>query len=99
MQWANRLIRAWSIRTNFTPRSANVLPPLQFTEISMTNGAASLVWQAIPAQTYRLQYATNLTDVNWTDIAPDVSASNKILRVTAPAATDTRRFYRVRWVQ
>jgi hypothetical protein len=84
---------------NFTPRSANTLPPLQFTQITVTNGVASLAWQAIPAQTYRLQYNTNLADGNWTDITPDITGSNKIARATAPATADAWRFYRVRWLQ
>jgi hypothetical protein len=84
---------------NFTPRSANTLPPLQFTQITETNGVASLAWQAIPAQTYRLQYNTNLADGNWTDITPDITGSNKIARATAPATADAWRFYRVRWLQ
>lgn len=84
---------------NFTPRAANMLPSLQFTQISITNGVANLAWDAIPAQTYRLQYKTNLADVNWTDVTPDIIASNKVVRATALASPDARRFYRVRWLQ
>jgi hypothetical protein len=82
---------------NFTPRAANVLPALQFTAISVTNGIANLSWAAVPAETYRLQYKTNLADALWTDVAPDIIASNKIAHVTLPAAF--RQFFRVRWVQ
>ncbi len=84
---------------NFSPRQANVLPPLRFTEISITNSLVTLAWDAIPAQTYRLQFKTNLADVNWTDLAPDLSATNKFVRCTNPAMTDIQRFYRVLWIQ
>ena len=84
---------------NITPRSANGLPPLRFTAVSVTNGVTSLAWETIPAQTYRLQYRTNLADVNWTDLAPDILASNKVVQIVAPMSPDSQRFYRVRWVE
>jgi len=79
----------------FTPRSANTLPPLHFTGISVWNGLAVLDWEAIPAMTYRLQYKTNLSDAAWVDIAPDVVASGKSIRCTNTLRTSSPRCYRV----
>ena len=83
--------------TDFTPRSANLLPPLQFTQISVTNGLVVLEWEAIPAQSYRLQYQTNLTHV-WIDLAPDIVAGGKFVRSTNALSPAGQRFFRVRWV-
>jgi hypothetical protein len=84
---------------NLSPRHANTLPPLQFTEMSVTNGIATVAWETIPAQTYRLQYKTNLADLIWTDVTPDISATNKIVRVTRPTVTEGQQYYRVMWAQ
>ena len=80
--------------TDFTPRSANILPSLQFTQISVTNGLVVLEWQAIPAQSYRLQYQTNLTHA-WIDLAPDIVAGGKFVRSTNALSPAGQRFFRV----
>ena len=80
---------------DFTPLSPNALPPLQFTRISVTNGLVVLEWQAIPAQSYRLQYQTNLTD-EWIDLAPDVVAGGKLVQSTNALGPAGPRFFRVR---
>jgi hypothetical protein len=80
--------------TDFTPCSANLLPPLQFTQVSVTNGLVVLEWQAIPAQSYRLQYQTNLT-LGWIDLAPDLVAGGKFVRSTNALGPVGQRFFRV----
>jgi hypothetical protein len=81
--------------TAFTPRQANFLPPPQFTSLSLAPGFVTLVWQAIPGMNYHLQYKTNLNDVNWTDVAPDISATNNSVTFTNATSTDAQRFYRL----
>ncbi|MSU57339.1 MAG: DUF11 domain-containing protein [Pedosphaera sp.] len=68
------------------------------TSLEITNGLATVTWTSLAGQDYRLQYLTNLNDTNWSDVAPDVTA-------TGPTATQTNafdpaslRFYRVKLV-
>ena len=61
------------------------------------NGLVVLEWEAIPAQSYRLQCQTNLTD-EWTDLAPDMVAGGKFVRSTNALSPAGQRFFRVRRV-
>jgi hypothetical protein len=55
-------------------------------------------WSAVSNVTYRVQYLSNLSNPNWLDLAPDVTATN----ITASAVDNphgaTPRFYRVKIV-
>jgi len=69
--------------------------PLVLASPVLTNGTAALRWSAVPGQTYRLQYKTNLNDATWSSLSPDVTATNTSagkIDVLNPAL---RRFYRV----
>ena len=81
--------------THPTPRAPNVLPSLQFSKASVANGLFTLEWEAIPSESYRLQYKTNLSDLDWTDLGTDVVATNGFLHFDQPAPVDAQRFFRI----
>ena len=70
------------------------LSPPYIKSVSVTNGMVNLVWQCAPGRTYRVQYGTNVSDANWTDLPGDVTAAN-ITSSKVSALTDGMRFYRV----
>jgi Bacterial Ig domain len=75
-----------------------VLPPIVppvFESISITNGDVTLIWSTVNGRNYRLQYSDDLTSTNWTDIAPDITASGTTASLITPGGESTQRFYRV----
>jgi hypothetical protein len=57
-----------------------------------------LAWNVLTNFTYRVQYKTNLTDLNWTTLSPDIPATNSLISVTNSAAY-SQRFYRIAVLQ
>jgi len=69
-------------------------PPPRIESISLTNGVVTIVWSAQTNGTYRVQCKTNLDDLNWTDLPPDVTADGPVAsRTDEPGAG--QRLYRV----
>lgn len=54
-----------------------------------------LSWNAISGQIYRVQFKSNLSDANWTDLTPDVIASGSSAEKIDTLGPSTARFYRV----
>jgi NHL repeat len=66
--------------------------------LSSANGTLTLIWSAVPGQTYQVQYNTNLLQANWRNLGFQIIATN----VSASASDyvgDPQRFYRVEQVQ
>jgi hypothetical protein len=64
--------------------------------IATTN--AVITWSAVSNHTYRLQYRSEL-DATWTNLAPDVTATNGTASAADGFGGQTQRFYRVQLVQ
>jgi hypothetical protein len=64
--------------------------------VVVSNSAVVLTWTAIAGQSYRLQSKTNLTDVTWNELSPDITATGPTASGTDASGTGTQRFYRVR---
>jgi hypothetical protein len=75
----------------------NVSPaePLQISSINASSGLVTLSWNAVSGMVYRVQYTPDLSANGWSNLVPDVQATNS----TATASDDTtgaaQRFYRV----
>ncbi len=69
--------------------------PFPITYIGVSNGVVTIAWDAISNRTYRVQYVTNVSDTNWTDLTPDVTADGPSASQTNAVGNDARRFYRV----
>jgi len=60
-----------------------------------SNGAAQLTWNAVAGQRYRVQYKPTLAATNWTDLAPDVTATASTLSVADMPGSGSQGYYRV----
>ncbi|MDE3067179.1 MAG: hypothetical protein KGJ60_06455 [Verrucomicrobiota bacterium] len=78
--------------TVFKITGLNLLPSFQ--SIALTNGTVNLTWNSVSNWAYRVQYKTNLTDTNWTDLPGDVLATNPVSSKMDPAIP-SQRFYRL----
>src|SRR2546423_14689494 len=56
-------------------RSSTVTTPPVIQSIAVTDGQAVLSWSAVAGKTYRLQFIESLSATEWTDVAPDITAS------------------------
>ena len=80
---------------NFIVRTLAPTNPPVITNINLTNNTVTITWLSSAGATYRLQYNDTLTDTNWQDVAPDVTATGGTASQTNMPGGATRRFYRV----
>ena len=70
--------------------------PAVFKTITLTNGTAVLTWNAVAGQTYQVQYANDLTPINWTNLTKLGPVPNGTMTtIDLDAAGSPQRFYRV----
>jgi hypothetical protein len=69
--------------------------PLEISSITVNNGVAVITWSATAGRTYRLQCKEEPTDLNWTDLGPDVPATGPIASATNPVGNVPQRLYRL----
>ncbi|MGA2662936.1 MAG: hypothetical protein ABSH34_36110 [Verrucomicrobiota bacterium] len=55
----------------------------------------SLTWTREAGGTYQLQYTSDLSSGNWTDLGNAVTATGSTLTATDSVTNGARRFYRV----
>ena len=73
-----------------------VTPDVPFiTSVTKTNNSVSLMWLSISGKTYQVDFKLNLTDVSWTMLTTNVTASGSTASYTDTTATAGRRFYHV----
>jgi uncharacterized repeat protein (TIGR03803 family) len=68
---------------------------LRIQTMALANGAFNLTWDTEVGRTYQLQYTTDVTSGNWTNLGNAVIASAAMLSFGEPLANDQQRFYRV----
>lgn len=74
---------------------AALAPPMTILPIQ-TAGTMSLTWNSQPGSSYRVQFKSNLTQPNWTDVSGSIVATGPTTSWADPAPmTDSQRFYRV----
>jgi hypothetical protein len=71
------------------------IPRPQILSITHTEPNVTLTWRSQPGRTYRVQYVTNITATNWTDVAGDVLATDVTASKTVGIGAFNRQFYRV----
>jgi uncharacterized repeat protein (TIGR03803 family) len=69
--------------------------PPTLTSIAKVSGTIEITWSGLPGQSYQTQYATNLTQTNWSNLGGPVVATNGVGSQTDDAPVDPQRFYRV----
>jgi len=60
-----------------------------------SNGAMMISWSAIPGQKYQVQYKDDLSDANWIELQPAITANSATATITEPVAPSGKRFYRI----
>jgi hypothetical protein len=75
--------------------TATVISRPTLTDISISNGVATLSWTAIPNQGYRLQFKDELNLTNWTTASPEIIAVGVTASATNAASSQGQRFYRI----
>jgi hypothetical protein len=79
--------------TNFFQVKVVQRPVMQ--SVVYSNLAAVITWSSMTGQSYRLQFKSNLADLVWNDLAPDVIADGSSTRGTDTTGSQAQRFYRV----
>jgi uncharacterized repeat protein (TIGR03803 family) len=59
-------------------------------------GNVTLTWNSFAGGTYRVEYKPTLTDVDWTTLNPEVTATGSTTSLTDASASVNERYYRVR---
>ena len=70
-------------------------PPPVLQPPQCSNGVIQLTWTAVPGRTYRLQFKLSLAAADWTDLLPDITATDSLASFTDPSGSAPQRFYRL----
>ncbi|HWI58113.1 MAG TPA: cadherin-like domain-containing protein, partial [Bacillota bacterium] len=63
--------------------------------LTVTNGLATLCWNAVAGQNYQIQYKDDLNQTNWNVLQPIISAAQTTLHATNALSGARQRFFRV----
>jgi hypothetical protein len=66
-----------------------------FQAATLTNGTVSLTWSTDAGGIYQLQYNSDLSSTNWSNLGSAVTAAGTALSATDSVTNGPRRFYRV----
>lgn len=77
-----------------SPATLTVVSPLAISSIRVSNGMASVNWNAIPGNSYSLQNNTSLGQTNWNQ-GSVLQATGNTATATDSLLGSTQRFYRV----
>jgi len=69
-------------------------PPV-IVSVSLSSPSVNLEWSAMPGATYRVQYLTNLFNLQWIDLPGDVTASGPLATKLDSRGIDAQSFYRI----
>ena len=74
--------------------SIAVLARPSIVSAAVSGGDFNLTWSAIPGHAYRVQFKNSLSDANWSNLVPDVTATFTTASISDPVGA-MQRFYRV----
>lgn len=72
--------------------SINLSPSISATNMA---GGPWLTWPAIEGLTYQVQYKTNLTQNNWSNLDSSITATGAVVTVPMPVGSNSQRFFRL----
>jgi hypothetical protein len=72
------------------PSDAPFLQPL-----TQTKGAFTLAWAAVPGERYQVQYKSDLTQTNWSNLGDPITATTTNTTASDLIGPDPQRFYRI----
>jgi uncharacterized repeat protein (TIGR03803 family) len=67
----------------------------EFQTVTLTDSTLSLTWSTEAGGTYQLQYTSNLSSSNWTNLGSPVTATGATLSTTDSLTNGPQRFYRL----
>jgi GH25 family lysozyme M1 (1,4-beta-N-acetylmuramidase) len=67
----------------------------QILSITTVSGSVTITWSSVSGSNYRVQYNPDLSGTNWTDLSPDVHATDATASATDNPGGADQRFYRV----
>jgi hypothetical protein len=74
-------------------RAAATAP--EITLLYCSNQVAVITWASSAGSRYRVQHVDNLTDTNWSDLQPDITATGPSAAATDAIGLLPQRFYRI----
>ncbi len=66
-----------------------------FQAVMLTNSTLNMAWSTEAGGKYQLQFSSDLSSSNWTNLNPILTAAGATLSTTDPVANGPRRFYRL----
>jgi len=63
---------------------------------TLTNGVASIAWNAVDGQQYVVEYTDALDSTNWISLLPAIRANGAVVTATNELSGVAQRFYRIR---
>jgi hypothetical protein len=87
------------LTANITPKALTIgsaMPSPVITSICLTNGVVTLKWSSVTGGIYRVQFNSSLNGSGWTDLSPDVTATNSTAIQTNAVGSVLQRFYRIK---
>jgi uncharacterized repeat protein (TIGR03803 family) len=71
-----------------------VIPP-GTPSVNTTGGVFNIKWNAVPGQTYQVQYSTDLSKTNWMSLISAITPTNSTAAAIDSVGPDSQRFYRI----
>jgi hypothetical protein len=72
-----------------------VVSPLMIEQITLGDDGVAITWNAVPGQSYLLQYKDSLDDTDWTSLLPAITAIAPNVLTTNQLSNPTQRYYRI----
>ena len=73
----------------------NVVFVFQSASLTTNGGPVTFSWLTTPGVPYQVQYTTNLSSSDWTNLGPVIMATNNITTAIDNLGPDPQRFYRI----
>jgi hypothetical protein len=87
--------QALSATNSFGVAVSSAPPPPEITSLQFSNEQAVLTWSSSAGSGYRVQYVDNLSNTNWINLSPDVTADGPTATTTDTTGLSQQRFYRI----
>jgi hypothetical protein len=71
------------------------VPAPAFQSVTAAGGTVTFTWNAVTNVAYQLQYCTDMTQGNWSNLVGTITATNAVMSATDSLGPDPQRFYRL----
>ena len=74
--------------------TVQTVPAPVFQTVTQNGGTVSFIWNALPGLAYQLQFTTNLSISNWSNLGSAINAATNVVTASDTNSSDPQRFYR-----